>query len=252
MSGLLVHGGGERVLPRSELSGGNGNGTRTLALPYSDRELVFSPDSYQFGPGNIPYHLILEEGAPPGFYDNLGRVYRGQGRAGREKILRGLLMKLDKFRIPCVIGGQGAGHTNRVREPSLLTDAVLARSIYWPGSREGEQIVEEYADDFEGFKGEFLDSGLFRKDRVKSDYIVALEVLRSGLGEKFIETADKGFLYRVVRGLIGMRTGHARKGEVEAALERLKKELPESLHSKIEAIRLSGGWLDDVRKIGYI
>ncbi len=70
---------------------------------------------------------------------------------------------------------------------------------------------------FKKLKSEFLDTkGLLRKDKVKSDFLVAYAFLRrdmSNFGERFAEALNSEFLSRTLTAIVKMRfVGLNRKG----------------------------------------
>ncbi len=176
----------------------------------------------------------------------LSNAYQGTGRNDKDRLLQRLLMRLDLIGFPSVteiiryIGG-----------PELKSDLIIARG--YPPEDEGKKLVEKFSGDFYSFRQELMDiRGLFKPEKVDDEFIVASSVLVSGMKDQYAGMAQKRFLYRVLRGLIGMRLSQAEPPEFENLTEELKEELPESLHSKIEPIRRLGGWLEDKKKVGYI
>ena len=92
--------------------------------------------------------------------------------------------------------------------------------------------------------------GLFKPDRVNSDFLVAYALLRKDIttfSEDYAKTAHSEFLERVLRGIISLRFAGVdlnNKKEIEGRTERFRQLLPDSLHDKIESLRQDGGWAD--------
>jgi hypothetical protein len=192
-------------------------------------------------------------------YNAVGAVYPNLSRDYKDAALKQLLQIFDGLNYGIVNGLRGVGHTTGIREPLLVADISIAEWRYWPGLDDVGPLVKKF-DYFEQFHDELIDmnNGLFRTDRVDSDFLVAYAALRKdytkygGRYVEFLEVENPAFLDRVMRAIVGIRFGalvdETQQG-TEKGTRRLKKLLPESLHEKIEPLRLEGGWVDR-KKLG--
>lgn len=192
-------------------------------------------------------------------YNAVGAVYPSLSRDYKDAALKQLLEIFDGMNYGIVNGARGVGHTTGIREPLLVADISIAEWLYWPGLDDVGPLVKKYKT-FEQFHDELIDinNGLFRTDRVNSDFLTAYVALRKDytkFGERyveFLEVENSAFLDRVMMAIVGIRFGsladETQEG-IEKGTRRLKELLPESLHEKIEPFRLEDGWVDR-KKLG--
>ncbi len=188
------------------------------------------------------------EGIPRQVYNAVGEVYPYLERSQKDRALRQVLNCMDGLNYVDVNGLRGAGHTPGIREPLLLSDIQIVRWIYWPGLHDEEYLWKD-KESFQEIKDEIIDKyGLFRRDKVKSDFLVAYALLRSNLcrfGEDYAQAANPNFLERVLKGIVAMRFAHAENEEdVIEGTKRLEFLLPKSVHNRIESLRLERDWVD--------
>ncbi len=189
------------------------------------------------------------EAVPWAVYNAVGAVYPYLDRKQKNKALGEIIFRiLDTRNYAEVNGERGAGHTTGIREPLLLSDIAIARPLYWPGLHDEERLWKDKAC-FCDFQVETMDEeGMFYPTRVNSDFIVAYALLRNdftSFGEEYAEAANPAFLGRVLKGIVAMRFAGAKdQSDIRKGTERLKELLPESVHDKIEPLRLEGGWVD--------
>jgi hypothetical protein len=190
------------------------------------------------------------ETIPWALYNAIGAVYPFLERPQKDKALGKIFGILDRRNWAEVNGERGAGHTTGIREPLLLSDIAVARDIYWPGLHDQEYLWKGKTS-FKELQLEIMtNDGLFRKDKVRSDFLVGYALLRSdfsNFGEDYLRAADPEFLDRTLRGIVALRFAQRRGDyvpDVATGTERLKALLPRSVHDRIEPLRLEGGWVD--------
>ena len=97
-------------------------------------------------------------------------------------------------------------------------------------------------------KGIMNREGLFRPDRVDSDFVVARTLLSGeecDLGELYVAVAEREFLDRAVRGIVALHAVTVQmRGDRNGQMKKLKQRLPKSLHYRIDPIWEQGGWAD--------
>lgn len=189
------------------------------------------------------------EAVPWAVYNAVGAVYPYLDREQKNKALEKILNILDERNYLEVNGGTGAGHTTGIREPLLLSDICIVRRLYWPGLHDEEYLWKN--KNFSEFKAETIsEDGTFKKEKVKSDFLVAYAILRSDItnwGEDYISVANENFLERSLKGIVGLRFPFkdlGKKEDLNNGTKRLKELLPKSLHNRIETIRQEGDWVD--------
>lgn len=143
----------------------------------------------------------------------VGAVYPFLPRKIKNKALNTLFQIYDDgFNSGQVNGRRGAGITNAIREPLLLSDIQIARWLYWPGlDKENQRLLSKY-NLFCDFKAENIcKNGRFNPETVLSDFIVGYSLLKSdmnnGWGEEYIQVAEPEFLDRTLKGIVGVRFG---------------------------------------------
>jgi len=183
------------------------------------------------------------EGIPSALYNAVGAVYPYLERPQKNKALRQVLNCMDGINYMYV----QLSHTSYVREPLLLSDIEIVRWMYWPGLHDEEHLWK--GKPFCQIREEIIDeNGMFRRDKVQSDYLVAYALLRSStanFGKEYVSVANPNFLDRVLKGIVAMRFAHSEDDEeVERGKARLRELLPASIHSRLEEIRLERDWVD--------
>ncbi|QQG39895.1 MAG: hypothetical protein HYS81_00605 [Candidatus Aenigmatarchaeota archaeon] len=224
------------------------------------RDAYDGPDglgaSYVMAMAGGPHESIT---AP--IYNAVGAVYPYLTREQREAALREVLGMMDHNNYLIV----QTAHTPFIRNPILLSDITIPRPHYGPGldgenqglikkGRAGEEELKAGRyEDFESFAKEcILPDGLFDPDVVRNDFIVGFSVLRSDYcdwGADYVRVVDGEFLEQTMRGIVSMRFAPRRGKEtttesIERGTARLKELLPESLHDRIEPLRLQADWID--------
>ena len=181
-------------------------------------------------------------------YNSIGVVYPFLERPQRNKALGETLKILDKRNYMEVNGETSIGHTTGIREPLLLSDIAVVRRLYWPGLHDEDSLWKKHLT-FSEFQNENMSSdGMFRKERVRSDFLVAYALLRSdftSFGEDYAKIANSEFLERTLQGIVAMRFARlTEKNDIEKGLKRLKQLLPVSLHDRIDPLREKADWVD--------
>jgi hypothetical protein len=225
------------------------------------------------------------EGIPSAIYNSVGTIYPILDRKVKDKALKKILNILDKIRYDYV----QISHTSYIKEPALLSDIIISRSLYWPGMDEGKDLIKKYNNLFCDFKLEVIDeNGNFNPKSVNSDFIVGYSLLRKDFcnwGEEYLKIANPNFLERTINGIVGMRVAQyfrlkslseeekeginhevqdsnfylKNEKKLNGVLEkkisdgkmRLKELLPTSLHGKIEEKILQKDWVDPFLFLDY-
>jgi len=163
---------------------------------------------------------------PSAFYNSIGGIYPFLNRELKNYALGKIFGILDLIDFQSV----QRSHTYYIKEPLLLSDISIASPLYWPGMDEGEYLIKKYNNLFCDFKSELInEEGFFKKDKVKSDFIVGYSLLRNDFcnwGEEYAEISDKNFLERVIQGIVGMRFAKyfKLKNLSEQEIEKINKE----------------------------
>jgi hypothetical protein len=184
------------------------------------------------------------EAVPSAVYNVVGEVYPYLERPQKDRALRKVLDCMDGINSAYV----QISHTPYIREPLLLSDIQIVRWIYWPGLHDEKHLWKDKNDFFE-IKDKLIDeNGMFRRNIVRSDFLVAYALLRKrtgNFGEEYARASNPEFLERVMKGIVAMRFAHAENEEdVIEGKRRLEELLPVSLHSRIEPLRLERDWVD--------
>jgi hypothetical protein len=184
------------------------------------------------------------EAVPSAVYNAVGEVYPYLERPQKNRVLGRVLDCMDKLNYVYV----QLSHTPFIREPLLLADIKIVRWLYWPGLNDEENLWKGRQGFYE-IHHEIMDENeMFRKNVVKSDFLVACALLRKdfcNFGEEYAKAANPEFLERVMKGIVAMRFARAENSEdVSSGKARLEELLPESLHSRIEPLRLKKDWVD--------
>lgn len=168
-------------------------------------------------------------------YRGLGSDYESLPKELRTPALRKVLAGLDKIPVDYVRGEKGNGHTPYIGNPFLFSDIVIARPHYCPDFVEGRELVKGDTD-FARIRERVMDENGRFNHQVRNGFIVAVSLLKSPFGGQYVEEAERGFLGKVVYGLVGMRLSRAENDEIPALAEGVKKELPASLHKRLDKI----------------
>ena len=189
--------------------------------------------------GGGPHEIV-----PAAVYNAVGEVYPYLERPQKNKALREVLNCMDSVNCAYV----QTSHTPFIREPLLLSDIKIVREVYWPGIKDEEDLWKG-KESFYEVREELIDeNGLFKRNVVKSDFLVACALLRKdfcSFGNEYAEIANPQFLERVIKGIVAIRFAHAKTLEdVSRGNARLEELLPESLHSRIEPLRREKDWID--------
>ncbi len=189
------------------------------------------------------------ETIPANVYNAVGVVYPHLDRARKDKALRRVLDIMDGINY----GYVQESHTPFIREPLLLADIYVVRRLYWPGLDEGKALLKQFGntdiEDFLRLKEEIIDEdGLFRGDRVRSDFVVAYSLLRKdycAFGEFYVGSANPFFLERTLQAITGMRFARAEsEEEILCRRERLRELLPASVQDRIDYHLEQADWVD--------
>ncbi len=188
------------------------------------------------------------ETVPWALYNSIGAVYPFLDRERRNKALGELLKILDLRNYAEVNGSTSIGHTTGIREPLLLSDISIVRELYWPGLHDQEYLWKKHTL-FSEFQNEnMLANGMFRQDKVRSDFLVAYALLRSdfcSFGEGYAKVAEPDFLDRTLQGIVALRFARVKEEkEIIDGTERLKQLLPSSLYDRIEPLRQKADWVN--------
>lgn len=175
-------------------------------------------------------------------YNCLGAIYPLLSRGEKTQGLRLVLRQMDGIRYDKV----SLGHTPYIRDPQLLSDIGESRRLYWPGLHDEEKLWKGKKD-FKELKEEIIgEDGLFKLDKVTSDFVVAYALLRSdftNFGEDYVQAAHPGFLKRVLKGIVTLRFAEREDDiKIEKGMKRLQELLPKSLHDQIDPIRKEADW----------
>lgn len=188
------------------------------------------------------------ETIPWALYNSLGAVYPYLERSQKDKAIREILNILDRRNYMEVNGSTSLGHTTGIREPLLLSDIKIVRHLYWPGLHDEEKLWKNKAH-FSNIQDEIMDAnGIFKKDKVRSDFLVAYALLRkdfTSFGADYASAANPEFLERTLQGIVAIRFAHAESSEeIESGQRRLIELLPKSVHQYIEPMRKRADWID--------
>lgn len=184
------------------------------------------------------------ETVPWAVYNAVGDVYPLLERKDRFGALRQVLRCLDQNNTQHVQDT----HTRGIREPLLLTDIAVVRPVYWPGLEEGQFKIKQY-ESFEELKENLIDeNGMFKRDKVESDFIMGWTLLCSAWSrwsEDYAKVANPKFLERTVKGLVNYC--FAKRTDPKSIRQEIadfKTHLPEQFHSRIAPLVKEKDWPD--------
>lgn len=183
------------------------------------------------------------EAVPSALYNAIGEVYPYLDRPQRDNALKQVLKILDRINYIYVQNS----HTPFIREPLLLSDISICRWLYWPGFDEGIELINKYPS-FEELKNEIInENGIFRRDRVRSDFLVATTLIHgeySKWGEDYIDAANPNFLDRVFKGIIAIDFSRISQDKLESKINEFNKMWPKRLCQKLDSIIKERDWVD--------
>jgi len=183
------------------------------------------------------------EAVPSAVYNAVGEVYPYLERPQRDKALRQVLNILDKINYVYVQNS----HTPFIREPLLLADISVCRWLYWPGIEDGIGLIKKYSS-FDELKEETIDErGLFIRDKVRSDFVLATALMHgkySQWGDDYIDVANPTFLDRVFKGIVAVDFARIPQEKLESRLKEFHEVWPERFKQKLDSIRQEKDWVD--------
>ena len=167
-------------------------------------------------------------------YNALGAIYPYLSIEFKNKALRAYLSQLDKVNYYYT----QLNHTSKIRDPITLSDILTVRYFYFPGLDEGKEIFRK-SSDFNSFReGYMTNDGLFEKDKIDSDFLVAYSAIRtdtSPFSSEYIKACHPGFLKRVVKGIVNILLSYGKEEEQwKKNYKSLKQILPKALHPSIQ------------------
>ena len=183
------------------------------------------------------------EAIPSAVYNAVGEVYPYLERPQKDKALRRVLNILDGINYVYVQNS----HTPFIREPLFLADISVCRWLYWPGVEDGIGLMKKYST-FEELKDETIDErGLFRRDRVRSDFVLATALMHgkySQWGDNYIDVANPTFLDRVFKGIVAVDFARVPQEKLESRLKEFHEVWPERFKQRLDSIRQEKDWVD--------
>ena len=189
------------------------------------------------------------EAIPSDVYNAVGAIYPFLDRKRKDRALGKILSIMDGINYFYVQNG----HTPFIREPLLFGDICAVRMLYYPGLDEGKTILKQFGnsgvDSFLELKRDIIDkNGLFIRNKVKSDFIVAYSLLRTNLssfGEMYVGVANPDFLDRTVQAITGMYFGQkGGEGHEEEMREDFRQSLTQSVQDKVDYYLEQRDWVD--------
>lgn len=182
------------------------------------------------------------ETIPWAVYNAVGGVYLYLEKNQRFAALRQVLRCLDKYNTKIVQDT----HTCGIRDPILLTDIAIVRPPYWPGLDEGWAKIKNFSSFNELEKEMIDDEGMFKKTKVRSDFIMAWTLLCSQWspwGEDYVKIANPKFLERILKGLVNYCFSNRSTAEsINSELQNFKANLPQSTYHRIEPLTKEKDW----------
>ncbi len=183
-----------------------------------------------------PYEAI-----PIELWNAVGSVYPLLNRNQKNHALRQVLGVLDKENYFC-----SQGQVEGIREPQLVSDICVTRRLYWPGLSEGKSLIEKY-NTFSSLKKAVIDeSGMFDRDAVSSDFLVAVALLHPEIcdfGEDYVLVANPIFLNRTLGAITAkFFAGVTDPQKIEKSYANVKKWTPKSVHDRINAFVERRDW----------
>lgn len=130
----------------------------------------------------------------------------------------------------------------------MLTDIAIVRPPYWPGLDEGWAKIKQFPS-FNEFRKEMIDErGMFRKDKVQSDFVMAWTTLCSAwskFGDEYARAANPEFLERTLKGLVNYCFYNRKTQEsIAEGIAEFKANLPLIVHHRLEPLIEEKDWPD--------
>lgn len=182
------------------------------------------------------------EAIPSAIYNSVGTVYPYLERTQKNKALKQVLNILDGQNYQYV----QISHTPYIREPLLLSDICVCRCLYWPGLDDGIRKIRAY-NNFKEFKEDNMNNGLFKREKVRSDFILATTVMHkmySSWGEEFVKEIEPNFLSRVYKGIVAIDFARLPDERLERTLKEFYSAWPNDFCEKLDSIRNEKDWVD--------
>lgn len=175
-------------------------------------------------------------------YNAIGAIYPLLNREQRDNAIKAHFKQFDKLNYLAV----NSNHTPYIREPLLLADIKIARPLYWPGLTDEKQLWDGKKSFGELEKNIMAENGLFNREKIKSDFLVAYAIMRKDItpfGNDYVKVANPEFLKRVMKGIVALRfTKATDEKEISKGRNRLYELLPKVVHERIEPLRQEVDW----------
>jgi len=167
-------------------------------------------------------------------YNTVGAIYPSLSREYKDKVIKAHLTVFDDLDYTRV----NTNHTPYIRDPQLLADIDIVSPIYWPGLLNEEKLWREETS-FKRLQKKIIDkNGLFNKEEVRSDFLVAYGLIKlTKFGNEYVTVANPQFLDRVIKGIVSLK--FARKTtdqEIDEGINKLYELLPKVVHKKIRPL----------------
>lgn len=196
--------------------------------------------------GNYRNYVGAENGRPPQLipdilYNSIGEVYPSLNRYQKNKALKQIFSILDRENSRKVRWV----HTSVIRNPQLLSDILVCRMMYMPDL---EDIIGENSLSHVTAKQmeDLIDNvGLFKKNKVKSDFLAAYVLLRKDINvfaEEYARAANPQFLEEVLEGIAALES-RPKKREWEGK-KKAKDRYPDSVHERILELKKEANWVN--------
>lgn len=162
-------------------------------------------------------------------YNALGTIYPYLTMEQRENAVRAFLGHFDCLRYDRV----QYNHTSKIMEPIALTDILSARWLYFSGLEDETKQIGE-AKKLKKFESIYMTKdGLFKPNKVDSDFLMAYAALRTDTwdyAKEYAREAHQQFLDRVVKGLVNVFFSDAK---TEEKVKEKKKDITRILTPEV-------------------
>jgi len=180
-------------------------------------------------------------------YNAVGAIYPLLNRKQKNDAIKAHLKLFDGLNYLRT----NTNHTPNIREPQLLADITIARSVYWPSLRNEEHLWKRRGNFARLQKDIMEENGLFDRTKVRSDFLVAYALMRNdftNFGEDYIKIANPNFLNRVIKGIVSLRfSGDTTDKKIKEGENKLYKLLPRAVHHKIKPLIEEADWADPLQ-----